>query len=249
MGSVWAIADLHLSFGVPDKKMDIFGEHWRDHPDKIERHWRDAVGADDLVLIAGDISWGKELSEAIADLEWIDALPGTKVILRGNHDYWWSSLAKLKAALPPSIHYIQNNVYNWNGISIGGARLWDSDEYGFDRIIDQVKDDSELPITQEPLGHERNEKIFHRELLRLENSLKLFDPQATTKIAMTHYPPIGLDLGPSRAAAIMEKYGVDICVFGHIHNVRREPFFGESRGVRYFLTAADYLDFLPVKIF
>ena len=248
MANVWAIADLHLSFGVPNKKMDLFGQQWRDHPDKVSAHWEALINDDDLVLLAGDLSWAKHLDDALVDLHWIGALPGTKVMIRGNHDYWWSSLAKLNQVLPPSLHYIQNNAFNWNGITIAGARLWDSVEYRFDTIIHTAEGAPSPP----PYDHDiaGNEKIFERELLRLERSLQELDPAAHHRIAMTHYPPIGLDLAPSRASKLLERYGVEACIFGHLHNVTAEtpPPFGEAHGVRYLLTAADFLAFTPLLV-
>lgn len=133
--AVWAIGDLHLSFGTPEKKMDVFGPHWIDHPKKIEAHWREKITKDDLVLIPGDISWSKSIAGAMPDLEWIHSLPGTKVMIRGNHDYWWSSLKRLREIMPPSIHLIQNDTFTWNNIIIGGARLWDTPEYNFNSYI------------------------------------------------------------------------------------------------------------------
>src|SRR5690349_8684871 len=106
--TIWALADLHLSFGVPDKEMDFFGDQWIGWTKKVESQWRDLVSPDDLVLIAGDISWATSLEDAIPDLKWIDQLPGTKVILRGNHDFWWTSLKKITEVMPKSIHIIQN---------------------------------------------------------------------------------------------------------------------------------------------
>lgn len=248
--AIWAIADLHLSFGVEDKKMDVFGENWRDHPDKIAENWKRLVKEEDLVLLAGDISWGISLEQALPDLEWIHALPGTKVMIRGNHDYWWSSLSKVEKILPPSIHVIQNNVFNWNGISVGGARMWDTAEYGFGEYIYTVPNDRVKPLTAKERDPARGEELFVRELARLEMSLKLLDPKASMRIVMTHYPPIGMAMEPSRISVLLEKYKVDVCVFGHLHNFLREgpvP-FGEKNGVRYVYTAADYLDFVPVNI-
>ncbi len=250
---VWALADLHLSFGVPDKQMDVFGEKWRDHPEKIKTAWESRVSPDDLVLIAGDISWGKHLEEAIPDLEWIQALPGTKVLLRGNHDYWWTSINKVRNILPPSLHVIQNDSYYWNDIAIGGARLWDDRDLHFDGIIDFVKTDCVKQLTENDLDIEQAEKIYLRELQRLESSLRQLNPKAHKKIVMTHYPPVGPRLEPSRASALLEKYKIDTCVFGHIHNIRNirageTPFFGSVNGIEYLITAADYLNFTPVKI-
>lgn len=99
--AVWAIADLHLSFGIPDKSMDVFGPQWTDHAEHVKKHWLESISAEDLVLIPGDISWAMTPEQAKADLEWIHELPGTKVLLRGNHDYWWTSVSKVQKVLPP----------------------------------------------------------------------------------------------------------------------------------------------------
>ena len=123
--TIWAIADLHLSFGVPNKHMRIFGPQWEDYTDKIEKGWRASILQNDLVLIPGDISWAMQVEEVRPDLEWIDRLPGTKVFIKGNHDYWWNSLSKLKHVLPSTCHLIQNNSFTWNDFSIAGTRLWD----------------------------------------------------------------------------------------------------------------------------
>lgn len=252
MGSnmaVWAIADLHLSFGIPNKAMDVFGPQWQNWTDKIEKQWRDTIQNDDLVLIAGDISWAMRPQEAAADLEWIHHLPGTKVILRGNHDYWWTSLAQIEKVLPSSIHLIQNNVFNWNNVSVGGTRLWDTPEYTFRDYIEYQKSDRPTAITKEENPQEA-EKIFQRELLRLELSLKCLsqDPDKI-RIAMVHYPPIGAELHDSQTSKILEKYHVQICVFGHLHNVRPDlPMFGNKNGIDYYLTACDYLNFKPLKL-
>jgi predicted phosphohydrolase len=242
---IWAIADLHLSFTTPNKGMEKFGTKWLQHYDIIKKHWIESIAEDDLVLIAGDISWAMRVSEAKADLDWIGELPGTKVLIRGNHDFWWESLKKIKTVLPESMHLIQNNAFHWNDISVGGARLWDSDEYSFSEFIDFSG-----PLNEVDQDKESQQKIFDRELIRLENSLKQLDPKAKSRIVMTHYPPIANSLAPSRAASLLEKYGVDICVFGHLHNIRKGlTLFGEKkRGVTYHLTACDYLDFKPIQI-
>lgn len=245
---VWALADLHLSFGVPHKTMEAFGPVWKDYSARIEKNWKKLVQPDDLVLIAGDISWGLKWEEALVDLRWIANLPGTKVLLKGNHDYWWGSLKKMTASLPPSLHLIQNNSFSWKGIAIGGARLWDTPEYGFHELIEYVENPRENRKEQE-IQEDLGEKIFERELMRLKLSLESMDPKAKIKIAMTHYPPIGVDLQASSASRILEDFGIQYCVFGHLHNLKTKgPLFGEKNGVKYVFTACDYLDFTPVKI-
>lgn len=248
MPRIWAIADLHLALKIPEKAMDYFGPPWEGYVDKIANHWNGLIHKDDLVLLAGDLSWAMRLEDAQADLEWVASLPGTKVLIRGNHDYWWSSLSKLEKVLPSNMHIIQNNSFTWNEIGIGGSRLWDSAEYNFADCID-YKENPRAKKLGEQDNSEEAERIFVRELGRLELSLKSFK-NVKTKIVMTHYPPIGRDLKDSRVSELLEKYGVEICVFGHLHNVRQgiEPFFGEKNGVSYHLTSADYLDFKPIEV-
>ncbi len=242
--AIWAIADLHLSFGVPDKEMDIFGAHWKNHPEKIAVHWKEIVKDDDLVLIPGDISWALRLADVQTDLDWIGSLPGTKVMIKGNHDLWWPSQAKLQQALPPSLHALHNNVFYWKDWAIAGSRLWDSNEYNFDILFPDMPEEE-----NNPQKTAENEKIFVRELQRLELSLKAIKPQVQKRIAMTHYPPIGLDLTPSRVSKLLEQYGINYCVFGHMHNVPQDKApFGKARGIEYHLTAADHLDFKPLLI-
>lgn len=248
--AIWAIADLHLSFGVPDKHMDVFGPQWKNYTDKIEHHWRTLVAPGDLVLIPGDISWGMRLEEAEPDLAWIGDLPGTKVMIKGNHDYWWGSLAKLKGILPPSCHLIQNNSWTWQEYAIAGTRLWDIPGLSFNEMIDfKVNERSRKPLMEKDESPE-SAKIYQRELGRLEASLKSMSPFAKKRIVMTHYPPIGQGLQESEVSKLLEKYKVDICVFGHLHNVKPErPLFGDRNGVTYHLTSCDSLDdFKPLRI-
>lgn len=249
---IWAIGDLHLSFGVPGKNMDVFGPGWENHAEMIASNWKAAISPDDLVLIPGDISWAMRLEEAAADLAWIHSLPGTKVMIKGNHDYWWGSLKKISEVLPPSIHLIQNNAFHWRGVAIGGARLWDTPEYSFGKFIafrENVRAKSPREDVETALQEELSQKIFDRELERLKMSLKQMNSDATVRIAMTHYPPIGADLQPSRAAQILEEHGIQTCVFGHLHNIKPEySLFGEARGVRYLLTSCDYIRHQPIAV-
>lgn len=249
--SVWALSDLHLAFSIPTKTMEAFGPSWKGYTEKIESNWKKLISPDDLVLIPGDISWAMKLADALIDLNWIDRLPGTKVLLRGNHDYWWDSLSKLNKVKPSSIHFIQNNVFIWQDIAIGGSRLWDTPEYRFDTYIEFQENPQTRSKSLEELAQEKQEgeKIFNRELERLKLSLSLIPKDAPIKIAMTHYPPISADLTPSRASHLLERYQIQSCVFGHLHNVRKNTLaFGKARGVNYLLTSCDYLDFVPLRI-
>ncbi|MBM3184247.1 MAG: phosphoesterase, partial [Chlamydiae bacterium] len=232
------------------KEMGIFGPGWEKHAEKIAANWKAVVKPEDLVLIPGDISWAMRLEDAMADLVWIHALPGTKVMIKGNHDFWWGSLKKILEALPPSIHLIQNNAFHWQGVTIGGARLWDTAEYSFGAFTDFRENPKAKAIDpEEALQEEMAQKIFDRELERLKLSLKEMSKDAKWRIAMTHYPPIGADLKPSRAAQILEENQVHVCVFGHLHNLKAGiDLFGEARGVRYLLTSTDYIHHQPIAV-
>jgi len=248
MSRIWVIADLHLSHSVPSKNMAFFGKLWEGYMEKIEQSWRFLIHPDDLLLIPGDISWAMHLEEALVDLEWIDTLPGTKVMIKGNHDYWWSSMNKMAKILPPSIHLLYHTVFNWNEVTIGGTRLWETSEYTFEEYIHFQKNPCER--VKEEKKVEEQEKIFVRELERLKICLTQLNPQAKVRIAMTHYPPISAMLLPSRASEILEAFKINICVFGHLHSLKKEaPMFGEVGGVSYKLTSSDYLDFTPIKIY
>lgn len=245
--SIFALADLHLAEATPEKRMDVFGPSWENYSEKIECAWRQRVTADDLVLLPGDISWAMRLEEAKADLDWIDRLPGTKVMIRGNHDYWWGSIQKIRRALPSTIRALQNDCFVWNGWVIGGSRLWDTEEYTFNTFIE--KRENPRAKTTAPVSPKEEEKIFLRELQRLEMSLQAMQLHKGRKVVMTHYPPIGADLAPSRASALLEAYQVEKCFFGHLHNVRPSALpFGTARGVEYTLVSADYVDFVPQKV-
>ena len=248
--AIWAIGDPHLSFGTPDKKMDVFGDLWKNHPERFGKEWHAPIQPEDLVLVPGDISWAMRMDQALPDLEWIDALPGTKVMIKGNHDFWWSSISKVRAALPPSIHVVQNDAFSWKDVAVAGSRLWDCPDYGF---LKHVEVNPAKPISALGPGNEEKQakdaKIYQRELQRLEISLKAMNPNASLRIVMCHYPPIGADLVPSEASQLMSRYNVDVCVFGHLHSMKpgSTP-FGTVDGVKYVLCSCDTIDFTPVKI-
>lgn len=247
---IWALADLHLSFGVENKSMDYFGPAWADHANRIADHWKRVIRQEDLVLIPGDISWALKLEEAVPDLEWIHQLPGTKVLLKGNHDYWWGSLKKIVSILPPSIHLIQNNAFHWKGVGIAGARLWDTSEYNFKNYIEFRENPRQKKDIEENIQEDLSEKLFERELQRLKISLSMLHPDTKLRIAMTHYPPIGADLTPSRASKILEEHNIDIAVFGHLHNLKPDySLFGKKNNIRYLLASSDYLRFEPICLY
>ncbi len=246
--NIWAIADLHLSFATPNKEMSIFGPRWQRHYEKIAAHWDTVVSHDDIVLIPGDISWAMKQQDAMADLMWIHERPGTKVIIRGNHDYWWESVAKVRKILPSSIHAIGHDAICIQGVAFAGARLWDTEEYHFQSIID-FKPRNETPQEKNEKDIQQDEKIFQRELGRLKMSLDAIPKAATYKIVLTHYPPIGLELRDSHASKLIEQYGVSHCVFGHLHSIKPGlELFGEKNNIRYHLVSCDYVGFKLQRI-
>ena len=228
--SVFAIGDLHLP-GHDQKPMDVFGSHWDRHFETISENWRQKIGEDDVVLIPGDISWAMQLNEAKDDLEAIGRLPGSKLLLRGNHDYWWSSLSKLRAVLPEKMYVIQNDAMQIGSHVFCGTRGWN------------------FPTVQQPLN-EQDEKIYQRELMRLRMSLdqakKLNGEDITV---MLHFPPLFADGVGTAFTAILEEYQVQRVVYGHLHGAGiKIGFEGEREGIQYHLVSCDALGFNPVQI-
>ena len=241
---IWAIADLHLCFGTPEKNMAHFGGKWVGYAEKINANWRRKIGPEDLVLIPGDISWALKLDQALIDLKWLHNLPGIKVIIKGNHDYWWPTYSKLQAALPSSIIALRNNSFTYKDISIAGGRLWDTSEYNFSKYIEYIENKRANPKEKRC-----DPWIFPREIERLKLSLQKLDQNAGTKICLTHYPPIGADLQTSTASRLMEEYKINFALFGHLHNIKDGALpFGSKNGVRYICCSADYINFEPVSI-
>lgn len=249
--TIWAIADLHLSFGVEGKEMDVFGEKWKDHTTRLEKNWRDHIKDDDLVLIAGDISWALHLEEAIPDLEWIDKLPGTKVMIKGNHDLWWKSTSKVRAILPPSIHIIHNDSFLWQDVAIAGSRLWESEEISYIDHINFRKTPGVNVHKKENTKEERlhDQKIFKSEMNRLAWSIDAMSPEAKYRIVMVHYPPAGPNDRDSSVMRLLENEEIDVCLFGHLHNLKDDaPVNFSGKCTRVICTAGDFIDFMPIQI-
>lgn len=249
---LFAIADLHLSHANP-KPMDIFGPHWAKHADSIASNWREIVTPEDIVLIAGDISWAMKMRDAMADLEWLAALPGRKVMIKGNHDYWWSSIKRVRKSALEGLFFIQNDMIRIDDIAMAGTRLWD-----FPGIRWPAPESGVPPMTEEAkavVGRSGQkevdpERIRNRELERLKLSLSKL-PDDAYKVALVHFPPIGDDGEPTEITAIMDSFEVDLCVFGHLHGLGTEPRHGADcriNSTRYVLTACDWLDFKPFLI-
>ena len=227
--ALYTISDLHLAMSV-EKPMDIFGENWANHFEKIKNNWLDKIKDDDMILIAGDISWSLKESDSKLDLDWIDSLPGKKIISKGNHDYWWGSISKLNK-LYDNTKFLQNNFYVYKNYAICGTRGWicpGGDKYS-----------------------SKDEKIYSREQIRLKLSLEAAKNNGFEDIiVMIHYPPTNEKFEKSDFMKIFEEYGVKKVIYGHLHgpSLRGNLFEGNFNGIEYILTSADYLDFNPKLI-
>lgn len=224
---LFAIGDLHLA-GNSDKPMDVFGSHWDNHFQKIQASWQANVGGDDIVLIPGDISWAMSLSDAMTDLEAIHALPGRKIILRGNHDFWWPSLTKLKDALPSSITPIQNDALVMDDICFAGTRGW---------------------VCPESAAFAESErKIYDREVQRLTLSLKKTDATKPL-VCMMHFPPFNERRQSSGFTELFRQYKAKTVVYGHLHGKScKGAFEGSMNGTEYLLCSCDHIGFEPKMI-
>lgn len=226
---IYAIADLHLSLNG-EKPMDIYGGQWIGHTKKIKRNWEAIVEAEDVVLIAGDSSWAMKQEEAIPDLNWIAELPGKKVLIKGNHDLWWTSVAKLNMRYP-DMFFLQNTYYKAGEFAVCGSRGW------------ICPGDSEFS--------EHDRKIYERELGRLRLSLSAAKNAGEERIiGMLHYPPANDDMEDSGFTAIFEEFNVETVVYGHLHGT--DPYLrglqGNRNGIEYRLTACDYLNCCPLLL-
>lgn len=226
---IFAIGDLHLD-SKKEKPMNIFGDNWIDHEDKIFENWEKTVSADDIVLIPGDISWATKLEDAKLDLLKIDILPGFKIIGKGNHDFWWATNNKLDSLGLKTISFLKNNCYEYDDFIIYGTRGWDSIE-------------EHSPETT-------NKKIFTRELNRLKSSLSQCKESTKHKIAMLHFPPFDSNGKINEFFEMIKEYKINTCIYGHLHgeeghkNVRE----GLIDGVYLYCVSSDYLDFKLKRI-
>lgn len=219
---VFAISDLHLST-VVEKPMDVFGEGWSDYFEKICADWQEKVAEDDVVLLGGDLSWGISIAEAAPDYALISALPGKKVVLRGNHDYYWDTLSKMQKAFPDFL-FLQNNCIRIGNLLVAGSRGWNL-----------PTDDSSA----------EDKKIYERELIRLELSLGAMDKarkEDDVVVALLHYPPFDAKYSDTEVTAILEKHAVNAVTYGHLHgkNVRVNPCVVKN-DIPYLLTSCDLI--------
>lgn len=221
---LFAIGDLHLGFSV-NKPMDLFDPIWENHHAKIKKDWYEKVAPDDLVILAGDTSWGMYFEDARIDLEWIDGLPGTKLLIKGNHDYWWQSLSKMQCF--ESLFFIHNNYYKAGELAICGTRGWI------------------LPGNDE--FRQEDEKIYLREKLRLERSIERAkeDPEITSIIVVLHYPPFYHYATETLFNEVLRDPMISHVIYGHLHDEEswEKAVQGTFEEKEFHLVSADYQQF------
>ena len=223
--ALYAMGDLHLCLGAP-KPMDVFGGAWVGYMDKLEKGVS-VIGPGDTTVLLGDLSWALDLEQAKADFAWIDKIPGKKIILKGNHDYWWSTASKFYKFCEENgfenLYVLNNNSYEYQDWSICGTRGW---------------------FFEEERSSPHDEKVFKRELIRLETSLKTAENR--TKIVFLHYPPVYKGYICEEIIALLKQYDVRTCYYGHLHGASHGlAVEGCWDGIEYKLVAADKLDFRP----
>ena len=226
--ALYAIGDLHLCLGAP-KPMDIFGGAWVGYMDKL-KEGLSVIGPEDTTVLLGDLSWALDLQSSKADFTWINEIPGKKIILKGNHDYWWSTAAKFQKFCAENgfedMHILNNNHFEYGGWAICGTRGW---------------------FFEVERSGDHDEKVFKRELIRLEASLK--SAGDLNKMVFLHYPPRYKGYECREILDLLEKYEVRRCFYGHLHGGSHKlAMEGLWDGVEYRLTAADYLGFKPYTV-
>lgn len=222
---IWAISDLHISTRN-DKPMDVFGGNWVGYLDKIFSDWQNKVGREDLVLIGGDISWAMTVDDAKNDVALFAPLNGKKIIIKGNHDYWWSGIGKVRDMLPKGVFALQNDAIKFENVVVCGSRCWS------------------VPGSADYSAHD--EKIYLRETERLKLSLfqaKKLVGEGDKLVALIHYPPFNVRREDTLFTKIFEEYGVNAVIYGHLHgkNVRADKLVIKN-GIKYYLTACDQVN-------
>lgn len=224
---IFTIADLHLPLGI-DKPMDVFGSRWENYVERLEKNWQDVVKPEDTVILPGDFSWATYIEEAKADFDYLENLNGKKIILKGNHDYWWTTMSKMNEFVESNgyktVSFMHNNSFEAEGVSICGTRGWLYP--GFSGYT------------------ESDGKYFMREVLRLESSLK--SAKTDEIYVFTHYPPMSGLCEGNAFTEMMKKYNVKKCFYGHLHGMSHANRIREEfDGIKYYLVASDYLGFMP----
>lgn len=228
--SLYVIGDLHLCFSAPSKTMSIFGG-WESYQERIEKNWLDTVRAEDTVVLAGDISWGMNLRQAEPDLRFINELPGRKIILKGNHDYWWVTKKKMEDFFAEAgfdtLNILHNNHYQYENYGICGTRGWVN-----------------MP------GETQDEKVLKREVQRLETSIQSAVSAGLEPLVFMHYPPIFATNFNYDILEILYRYKIKECYYGHIHGHSAHELCVTNTydDINFHLIASDFTQFMPVKV-
>lgn len=254
---ILALSDPHLALATSGKEQDIFGDHWHRHVERLAAHWHASVGSEDLVLVPGDISWAMRLEQAQADLDFLGRLPGHKILVKGNHDYWWQSISRVRSALIEGMFALQADAVRLGDVVIGGTRLWDQPGVSFrSHIREIVRPEAIGKASQSKVcSPEESARIFAREMGRLRRALQAMEELAAgerglLRILATHYPTCTADDSETGITRLLADHAIDHAVFGHLHNVMPGAIrtLGPPGRVHYHLASADYLDFIPVCI-
>lgn len=229
---VFAISDLHLCISGA-KPMEIFGDGWSNYQENIKQDWNNKVSDEDVVIIAGDISWAMKIDEAVQDLQYFNQLKGKKVFIRGNHDYWWQAISTVRSNLPKDCFALQNDAIKIGKFIFCGTRGW--------------------TVPEDNLLQEEDRKIYNRELIRLDMSLsagKRLYEEGDIIICMLHYPPFNSNKEFNEIIKLLKNYDVNTCVFGHIHShIGKYKICENIYDINFYLTSCDLLKNSLVQLY
>ena len=227
--SLYTIGDLHLSLSV-DKPMDVFGGNWENYMQKIQENWNNTVCCDDTVVIVGDVSWGMNFDQAKADFDFVNRLNGNKIVIKGNHDYWWTTMNKMNNFLQENefttIKILNNNYFPYGDVGICGTRGW---------VNDGTCD--------------ADKKVLLREKQRLTTSIESCLSEGRKPIVFLHYPPVYGTEEAEDIFSVLEKYQIEECYYGHLHGIgARKAVEGEYKNLKLKLVSCDCIQFVPIKV-
>lgn len=229
---VYAISDLHLSLNG-EKPMDIFGTGWGNYLEKIKSDWNSKVKCDDIVLISGDISWAMKLEDALNDISFLETLNGIKILIRGNHDYWWQGISRIREKLPKNVYALQNDSLKIGEYVFCGSRGWS--------------------VEGSPDFKEQDRVIYLREVERFKlalNSAQKIRNDGDKLICLIHFPPFNVRCENSLFTELFEKYSVDKVVYGHLHGKEAKTYLRTNKnGVEYILTSCDILNYKLEEVY
>lgn len=235
--SLFVISDLHLDVLTNEKSMEVFGDKWKDYTNKIKKNWCAVVNENDTVIIPGDISWALTLEDSLTDLKWINELPGKKILMKGNHDFWWSTVTKMKRFFAENglttFDILHNNALEVESYILAGSRGWFVDK--------TVQPQKSVTVDYD--------KILNREQIHLRMSLNeakaLQEESGKEILAFFHFPPVWSDFRCEEILNILKEYNVSRAFFGHIHGSYNHSSFFEHDEIQFKMISADFINFIP----